>query len=155
MSDRALFELDDLLPMLPHRPPFLFVDRVLKLEPYKSILAERALRLDEPFFAGHFPNRPIMPGVLVAEALAQTSGLLLGLSEKLAASAPPPAPRLFFLATLHLKYTHPAFPGQVLALRAAADKQFAGLFRFQVEAVVGRNVIASGSLTLAQAEGEP
>ena len=82
MHDKALFTLDEILPILPHRPPFLFVDRVLALEPHKSILAERTLRPEEPQFAGHFPGRPIMPGVLVAEALAQTSGLLLGLSEK-------------------------------------------------------------------------
>jgi 3-hydroxyacyl-[acyl-carrier-protein] dehydratase len=155
MSDKALFELADLLLVLPHRPPFLFVDRVLKLEPYKSILAERTLRADEPYFAGHFPHRPIVPGVLVAEALAQTSGLLLGLSDKLAASTPPPAARVFLLAALQLKFTHPASPGQVLALRAASDTHFASLFRFNVEAAVDRNLIARGSLTLAQAEGQP
>jgi beta-hydroxyacyl-ACP dehydratase FabZ len=152
MTDQPPFELADLLQMLPHRPPFLFVDRVTKLEPQKSIVAERTLRADEPQFAGHFPGRPIMPGVLVAEALAQTSGLLIGLSERLAASAPPEQPKVFFLAVTNLKFTHPAIPGDTLVLRATNDRNFGALFRFNVEAAVGRNIIATGSLTLALIE---
>jgi 3-hydroxymyristoyl/3-hydroxydecanoyl-(acyl carrier protein) dehydratase len=153
MTHKSVFELEDILPVLPHRPPFLFVDRVTLLEPHKSIIAERALRPDEPQFAGHFPGRPIMPGVLIAEALAQTSGLLIGLSEMSAASAPPEKPKVFFLAVTNIKFTHPAVPGDVLVLRATSDRQFAALHRFNVEATAGRNLIASGSLTLALVEG--
>lgn len=149
MTEKPLFELEELLPILPHRPPFLFVDRVMKLEPHKLIVAERTLRAEEPQFAGHFPGRPIMPGVLVAEALAQTSGLLLGLSDKVTAAQPPGRPKMFFLATTNFKFTHPAEPGQVLVLRAELDKAFSGLYRFNAEATVGRNLVASGSLTLA------
>lgn len=154
MNDKPPFELNDLLPVLPHRPPFLFVDRVTKIEPGKFIVAERRLRAEEPQFTGHFPGRPIMPGVLVAEALAQTSGLLIGLSEKLTAAAPPEKPKAFFLVTTNFKFTHPAAPGDVLVLRAEADRNFSGLFRFNVEAAVGRNVIATGSLTLALVGGD-
>ena len=153
MPNKPLFALEDILPVLPHRPPFLFVDRVMKLDPYKSIVAERTLRAGEPQFGGHFPGRPIMPGVLVAEALAQTSGLLISLSEKLTASRPLDKSRTFFLGATSLKFTHPAVPGDVLVLHAASNRQFAGLFRFNVEATVGRHLIASGSLTLAQVEG--
>jgi 3-hydroxyacyl-[acyl-carrier-protein] dehydratase len=154
MNEKPLFTLEDILQVLPHRPPFLFVDQVLKLEPHKSILAERTLQPDEPQFAGHFPDRPIMPGVLVAEGLAQTSGLLLGLSDKLSATEPPPRHKMFFLATTSLKYPHPAVPGDVLLLHAVSDTRFGGLFRFNVEATVGRNLIASGFLTLALVEGQ-
>jgi 3-hydroxyacyl-[acyl-carrier-protein] dehydratase len=149
MTEKPPFELDDILTLLPHRPPFLFVDRVTKLDAGKTILAERMLRAEEPQFAGHFPGRPIMPGVLVAEALAQTSGLLIGLSEKLAALAAPERPRNFFLAATNLKFTHPAVPGDVLTLRATSDRNLGGLFRFNVEAAAGRNLVATGSLTLA------
>ncbi len=149
MTEKPLFDFDDILPILPHRPPFLFVDRVMKLEPYRLIIAERTLRPDEPQFQGHFPGHPIMPGVLVAEALAQTSGLLFGFSDKLSQASPPPHPKMFFLATTNFKYTHPAAPGDVLVLRAEADKDFGGLFRFAAEARAGRNLVASGSLTLA------
>jgi 3-hydroxymyristoyl/3-hydroxydecanoyl-(acyl carrier protein) dehydratase len=150
MNEKPLFTLEDILQVLPHRPPFLFVDQVLQLEPGQSILAERALRPEEPQFAGHFPGRPIMPGVLVAEALAQTSGLLLGLSDVLTAAQPPAGHKMFFLATTSIKFTHPTVPGDVLLLRAVLDKNFYALFRFNVEATVGRNLIASGSLTLAR-----
>jgi 3-hydroxyacyl-[acyl-carrier-protein] dehydratase len=149
MKTQPPFELEDLLLILPHRPPFLFVDRVTELEPGKRIAAERVLRPEEPQFAGHFPGHAIMPGVLVSEALAQTSGLLLGLSEKLTAAAPPDRPKMFVLASNTMKYKHPAMPGDRLVLRARADGNFAGLFRFSVEASAGRNLIAGGSLTLA------
>lgn len=152
MSEKPLFDLEALLPVLPHRPPFLFVDRVMKLEPGKSIVAERTLRPEEPQFIGHFPGQPIMPGVLIAEALAQTSGLLIGLSEMAGAAAPPARPKAFYLATTNLKFTHPAVPGEVLVLRASADRQFGGLHRFNVEATAGRNLVATGSLTLALVE---
>lgn len=155
MSDKPPFERDELLNILPHRPPFLFVDRVVKLELHRSIVAERRLRDEEPQFAGHFPQRPIMPGVLVTEALAQASGLLLGLSEKLTEAGPPAQPKLFYLAAASMKYTHPAAPGDLLVLRAETDKSFGGLFRFNVEAAVGRHVIASGSVTLALVSGAP
>ena len=154
MNEKALFELADLLPILPHREPFLFVDRVMKLEPHKSIVAERLLRAEEPHFTGHFPGRPIMPGVLIAEALAQTSGLLIGLSEMSSASAPPEKPKAFFLAVTSIKFTHPAVPGDRLVLRATADRNFGALFRFNVEATAGRNLVASGSLTLAMVDGK-
>ena len=149
-----MFTLGDILPLLPHRPPFLFVDQVLELGLYQSILAERALRPEEPYFAGHFPDRPIMPGVLVAEALAQTSGLLLGLSDKLSAAQAPSRPNMLFLAATSIKYTHPAAPGDTLRLRATLEKSFSRLFLFNVEATVGRNLIASGSLTLARIGAE-
>src|SRR5512140_1304415 len=149
MTQAPPFELPDILPILPHRPPFLFVDRVVQLEPYRVILAERALRADEPQFQGHFPGRPMMPGVLVAEALAQTSGLLLGLSDKVTNAAPPPVPRMYLLAASNFKFTHPAEPGEVLILRAEADKDFGGLYRFNAEARTDRKLVANGTLTLA------
>ena len=153
MHHKPLFTVDDLLPILPHRPPFLFVERVMALEPHKSIVAERTLRADEPQFAGHFPGQPIMPGVLVAEALAQTSGLLLGLSDRAAGAGRPSHHKMFFLAATSIKFTQPARPGDVLHLSAAADKSLSGLHRFHVEAKVGKKLIASGALTLAEVKG--
>src|SRR5512140_2495804 len=116
MNAQPPFELEALLSILPHRPPFLFVDRVTELQPGQRIVAERVLRPDEPHFAGHFPGRPILPGVLVTEALAQASGLLLGLSEKFTGTAAPERPKMFFLAGNNMKYSHPATPGDRLEL---------------------------------------
>ena len=156
MTDQFPIEQADLLELLPHRAPFLFVDRVTKLVPGKSIEAERQLRPEEPYFAGHFPGHALMPGVLVTEALAQTSGLLLGLTKKLSATEAPPGNQKFFLAVTNVKFTNPAAPGDLLVLRASGAQSFGGLFKFQVEAMVGRRVIATGSLTLtvALAQGE-
>ncbi len=155
MNTKPPFELEDLLAILPHRPPFLFVDRVRELEPGTRIVAERRLRPEEPQFAGHFPGCALMPGVLITEALAQASGLLLGLSEQAAGGAPPERSRMFVLAANNMKYKRPAVPGDRLELRAQADGSFAGLFRFNVEASAGRHLIARGSLTLALVEERP
>jgi 3-hydroxyacyl-[acyl-carrier-protein] dehydratase len=149
MTEKPLFTLEDILPVLPHRPPFLFVDEVMALDPHKLIIARRLLRPDEPQFAGHFPGQPVMPGVLIAEALAQAAGLLIGLSERTAAAAPPNKPKEYVLAVTNIKFTRPAVPGDLLALQAASDLQFAALHLFKVEAAVNGDVVASGSLALA------
>lgn len=147
------FGMEDILAILPHRPPFLFVDRVIKLVPDKTIIAERNLRPDEPHFAGHFPGTPIMPGVLVTDALAQTSGLLWGLSKKSGTEEPEVEPEIFFLAAANMKFIHPAYPGDTLRMCASPEKTFGALHSYTVEATAGRNLIAKGSLTLAMKEG--
>jgi 3-hydroxyacyl-[acyl-carrier-protein] dehydratase len=164
MNRTASFSRDDICSILPHRPPFLFVDRVIKLVPDKEIEAERDIKDDEPFFAGHFPQRHIMPGVLVIDALAQTSGLLWGLSKKatgaVLAKEPSPvgqstrrvdveAPHLFFLASSTMKFVNPSFPGETLTLLAWSQRSFGALFNYAVEAHVKRRLIAKGNLTLA------
>jgi 3-hydroxyacyl-[acyl-carrier-protein] dehydratase len=149
MEQTTLFSLSDILSILPHRPPFLFVDRVVKLIPFKTIVTERDLRSEEPFFAGHFPQKAIMPGVLVTDALAQTSGLLLGLSQLSSKEKPSPEPQIFFLASVTMKFIHPAYPGETLRMTADIGRTFGTLHTFDVEAGVGRNLIAKGSLTLA------
>lgn len=146
--------MEDILNILPHRSPFLFVDRVVKIIPDKMILCERELRPDEPQFIGHFPSKPIMPGVLVSDALAQTSGLLFGLSKHMGASGSNDTPELFFLAAVNMKFTHPARPGDTLQMISYIDKAFGTLINYKVEANAGRNCIAKGNLTLAMKGGE-
>ncbi|MBN1575591.1 MAG: hypothetical protein JW913_03510 [Chitinispirillaceae bacterium] len=146
------FDLQDILAILPHRPPFLFVDRVIRFIPDRRIIAERDLRPDEPHFAGHFPGTPIMPGVLVTDALAQTSGLLWGFSKVTRNSGTPEKPELFYLAAVSMKYTNPATPGETLHLCAETDRVFDRLHTFNVEATCGRRLIAKGTLTLAMKE---
>jgi len=147
------FSIEDILGILPHRPPFLFVDRVLKLVTDKSIVTERDLLPDEPHFAGHFPGKPIMPGVLVTDALAQTSGLLWGFTQKVKLSGDigsnSKTPEIFFLAAANMKYTYPAEPGCTLRMTSTKDVSFGAFHSFIVEATSGRNLIAKGTLTLA------
>ena len=139
--------------ILPHRPPFLFVDRVTELEPGVRIIAERDLLPEEPFFAGHFPGRPIMPGVLVSEALAQASGLLMGISmDRTDPSSEINSPPVFYLASVNLKFISPSKPGQTLRLESVLRKQYARLCMFDVAAWADGHATAKGTLTLAWGE---
>lgn len=154
MQKKTIFGLPEILQLLPHRTPFLFVDRVIEFIPDKMIAAERTIRADEPWFEGHFPQKAIMPGVLVLDALAQTSGLLLGFSAKASSVADTAQPRIFYLAASNMKYTSPAFPGEILTLRSESKEKFGKLYSYSVEAMVGRKLIAKGTLMLAAVEGK-
>jgi len=149
MTSKVLYDTETIYRHLPHRPPFLFVDCVIALVPETSIIAQRELKPDEFYFKGHFPGSPIMPGVLITDALAQTSGLLWGLSKTALQSPPSTEPELFFLAAADMKYLKPAYPGETLRLMARSIKHFGNLFNYAVEASVGRKQIAKGTLTLA------
>ena len=137
--------------ILPHRSPFLFVESVIELTPGEKILAKRTLKKDESHFAGHFPSRPIMPGVLIAEALAQTSGLLLALTAK--DRGEKPEGKIFYLAKADMKWINPAHPGDVLYLEARTDRALGPFESFKVKAYTRRKDVASGKLTLAKVEG--
>lgn len=134
--------------ILPHREPFLFVDRVTELVADERIRAELELRGTEPHFAGHFPGRPIMPGVLITEALAQTSGLLLALSA--AERGEEPGGRLFYLARADMKWTSPVAPGETLQLESRLERNLGPLSAFRVRAYTTRADVASGGVTLAR-----
>jgi 3-hydroxyacyl-[acyl-carrier-protein] dehydratase len=148
MASAVLYDIDTICKYLPHRPPFLFVDRITGLVPDRTITAERDIRPDEFFFKGHFPGNPIMPGALTTDALAQTSGLLWGLSRK-DKGVESGTPGLFFLAAADVKFVSPAYPGDTLILVSYFVKQFGKLFSYSVEACAGKKTIAKGSLALA------
>jgi 3-hydroxymyristoyl/3-hydroxydecanoyl-(acyl carrier protein) dehydratase len=143
MSNPTSYDVQMIKKILPHRTPFLFVDRVVECIGSDKIIAEKVLLPDEWYFSGHFPGRPIMPGVLVSEALAQTCGLLLGLKGG-------GRNQLFFLASLNIKFSSPARPGETLHLEADLKKKFGGLFLFDVSAYADRRRIAFGTLSLAE-----
>ena len=138
--------------ILPHRSPFLFVDRVVKLKVGSKIITEKELSLDESFFAGHFPGRPIMPGVIVSEALAQTSGILLGLTWKERGSAMNHEKPNLFLANINMKFSTPAKPGETLRLEASLKKEYGRFFFFEVAAYVENSQIPKGTLILAEGD---
>lgn len=135
--------------ILPHRAPFLFVDRVVHLIPGQRIVAELEPRGDEPHFAGHFPGRPIMPGVLVGEAMAQTAGLLVALSARVGHALTAETPRFMVLAAVNIKLLRPACPGDCISLHAHFERTIGPLFHFGASALVGRHEVATGTLVLA------
>jgi 3-hydroxyacyl-[acyl-carrier-protein] dehydratase len=141
-----LHGLERIMAVLPHRPPFLFVDEVTRVKLGVSITARRTLRPEEPHFAGHFPGHALMPGVLVTEALAQTCGLLKGLELESAAGV------FYVVAAANVKYFSPAVPGETLTLTAEKLAGHGVFLRYQVEALVGRRRIAAGELTLARTQ---
>lgn len=154
MHKKTVFGLSEIQEILPHRPPFLFVDRVIKFIPNKMIVAERKIDAQEPWFKGHFPEKAIMPGALVLDALAQTSGLLLGFSKKTSGDTNTPQSQLFYLASSNIKFLTTAYPGETLELIVEANDKFGVLYSYLVEALVGRKIIAKGMLTLAAVEGK-
>jgi 3-hydroxyacyl-[acyl-carrier-protein] dehydratase len=149
------FTLEEILAILPHRPPFLFVDRVTKMVPDELIVTERLIRPDEPFFAGHFPRKAIMPGVLVMDGLAQSCGLLWGFTKRVRGGAGGAAPEMFFLAASNMKFVSPAYPGETLEMTARAERNFGTLYTYEVEAMSKRKTIAKGTLTLAMMQAMP
>lgn len=148
LPDRSLIES-----ILPHRDPFLFVDKINSFSAPETISAEFFLAPELPFFRGHFPDRPVMPGVLTIEALAQTSGLLLGLTWREQGRETPQNGSLF-LGKVQVKFTASAQAGDILVLESRLKKSFAGLFLFEVLARVGEKTVAGGELTLARESGE-
>ena len=150
----SLFGMAHILAILPHRPPFLFVDRVVRFEAGRRIVTERDIKAEEPHFAGHFPGQPIMPGVLITDALAQTCGLLLGLSFLTAAGqGGNERPGLFLLGAANMKFPGTARPGETLRMRARTAGGTRNLHSYAVDAMVGRTVVAEGALTLALKKG--
>lgn len=151
VADSPLYDISVVEQIVPHRTPFLFVDRVTELEVEHKIVAEKTLSPDDHFFAGHFPGNPIMPGVLVSEALAQTSGLLLGLTWKeQGRSLNKERSKLLLLANVSMKFSSLAKPGDTLRLEASLKKKYGRLFLFEVAAYVESSQIATGTLTLAE-----
>ena len=149
MTDVVLFDIEKIAAILPHRHPFLFVDRIIEVIEDHRVIAEKDLSYDDYFFAGHFPGNPIMPGVLVSEALAQTSGLLLGLTLEKESKTVDHKIRNFFLANVNIKFFNPAKPEETLRLEATLKKKYGKFFLFEVAAGVVSRRIAKGSLTLA------
>ncbi len=108
-SGHAFFDINAILKIMPHRYPFLLIDRILDLEPDKRVVALKNVTINEPFFQGHFPGHPIMPGVLILEAMAQAGGILL-----LNAIPHPETKVVYFMSIDNAKFRKPVMPGDQL-----------------------------------------
>lgn len=132
-----------IMALLPHRYPMLLVDRVVELVPDQSIHAVKAVSINEPFFAGHFPGRPIMPGVLIVEALAQAAGVLAIESMGLADSGK----LVYFMAIENAKFRKPVEPGCLLDLRVDIVQAKRAVCKFTGRAMLGDALAAECSFT--------
>ncbi len=138
--------IDDILKRLPHRYPFLLVDRVLESDE-KSLTALKNVTINEPFFVGHFPRKPVMPGVLITEALAQASGLLVMTSDPDFQDHD----ALYFLAGMEkVRFKKPVQPGDQLHLVTQLERSKRGLAKFTTEARVDGAVVTSCELMIAR-----
>ena len=138
-----LFNIQDILEHLPHRYPFLLVDRVLEAEPGEFVHAYKNVTINEPYFIGHFPKHPVMPGVLILEALAQAGGILAFHSLDLKKRAN----TVFYFATIdNVRFKKPVFPGDQLHFHVAVTHKKTSLWKFHGEAKVDGELAAQADL---------
>jgi 3-hydroxyacyl-[acyl-carrier-protein] dehydratase len=145
-TDKPFMDINAVMRQLPHRYPFLLVDRVLECTKGKSIRAIKNVTVNEQFFTGHFPHRPVMPGVLIIEALAQAAGTLAFVT---AGVIPDENSRFFFVGIDKARFRRPVEPGDQLVLAATFERSFKGIWRFATVAEVAGEEVASADMMLA------
>ncbi|MDE2338625.1 MAG: 3-hydroxyacyl-ACP dehydratase FabZ [Gammaproteobacteria bacterium] len=150
MTD-AQIDIHGILKLLPHRYPFMLVDRVLEWHAGQSIRALKNVTYNEPFFPGHFPSRPVMPGVIIIEALAQTAGILTFLSSDL---VPDENSRFYFVGIDKARFRKPVEPGDQLILTATVDRCLRGIWRFSTRAQVGDSEVAHAEIMVTPEAGK-
>jgi 3-hydroxyacyl-[acyl-carrier-protein] dehydratase len=146
MSEPISFDIYEVMKYLPHRYPFLLVDRVIECLPGKSIRALKNVTYNEPFFTGHFPGRPVMPGVMIIEALAQVAGIFAFCT---AGKVPNENTRFYFAGIDKARFRRPVVPGDQLILTAKLDRNFKGIWLLSVQALVDEEEAASAQIMLA------
>ena len=140
-------DIHEILEYLPHRYPFLLIDRVVEIDPGKSIHAYKNVTINEPFFVGHFPHHPVMPGVLIMEALAQAAGIL---SFKTENKKPTESDVFYFAGIDEARFKKPVMPGDQLNLHVQLERQMRGVWKFYGEARVDGQLAASAKLMCAK-----
>jgi len=138
-----MMDIHEILKKLPHRYPILLVDRVLELETGKRIKAIKNVTINEQFFTGHFPHRPVMPGVLMLEALAQAAALL---SFATVGETPDDKTVYYFVGIDGARFKRPVEPGDQLVLDVTLDRHKAGIFKFKARALVGEELAVEAEL---------
>ena len=145
MTDAPFMDIQAILKYLPHRYPFLLVDRVLECKKGESIRAIKNVTFNEPHFTGHFPERPVMPGVLILEALAQTAGIL---TYATLARVPNENTRFYFAGIDKARFRRPVVPGDQLILTAQVERNMKGIWKLSTVAYVGEEEATSAEMML-------
>ncbi len=148
LGQKYPINIHEIMDQIPHRFPFLLVDRVLEAQPGTSIVAKKNVTINEPFFVGHFPQMPVMPGVLIIEALAQTSGILLVLTY-----GPRKVNELYFFASIDkVKFKRQVIPGDTLIFEVELIRCVRGVSKFKGKAFVDGVMAAEAELMIAKRE---
>ncbi|MEW6410716.1 MAG: 3-hydroxyacyl-ACP dehydratase FabZ [Nitrospirota bacterium] len=141
-------EIEDIQKILPHRYPFLLIDRVNEIDPNKRIVGIKNITFNESFFQGHFPGRPVMPGVLIIEAMAQIGGILVFKSYKNEGQANMDKPRhVYFMSIERAKFRKPVVPGDQLRFEVEIIQQRGNVWKFKGNAFVNENLVSEAEFT--------
>jgi len=135
-----MIDINEIIQLLPHRYPFLLVDRVLEFEPSKRVVGIKNVTSNEPFFVGHFPGKPIMPGVLIVEAMAQTGGILAF------KSFPEMKGSVLFIGIDNARFRRPVIPGDQLKMVVNVVKHKKEIWVFEGKAYVGDELVAEAKI---------
>ncbi|WP_439648310.1 3-hydroxyacyl-ACP dehydratase FabZ [Acuticoccus kalidii] len=136
-------EIRDVLKYLPHRYPFLMIDRVIDIDQDNFGIGIKNVTINEPQFQGHFPTEPVMPGVLLIEGMAQTAGVLCVLAQ-----GQDESPKLVYFMTIDkAKFRKPVVPGDVVAYHMTKERQRGNIWRFHGEAIVRDQVVAQADVS--------
>ena len=146
MGDWHQMDIERIMALLPHRFPFLLVDRVLECEPGVALTAIKNVTINEPFFPGHFPQKPVMPGVMILEALAQACGLLAFAT---AGWEPDDSHTFYFVSMDKVRFRRPVGPGDQLTLHVRSQRRIRDIWRFSTEARVGDEQATSADMMVA------
>jgi len=152
MGESERLDIGEIMRRLPHRYPFLLVDRILECVSGKHVVALKNVTINEPFFQGHFPHRPVMPGVLIIECLAQAAGIL---AFKTANVIPDVDTRFYFVAIDKARFRKPVEPGDQLMLKVSLKRSFNGIWKFHGVAEVDGKEVASAEMMVAPEAREP
>jgi 3-hydroxyacyl-[acyl-carrier-protein] dehydratase len=139
-------DIREILQHLPHRHPFLLLDRIVEIEPGKRIVALKNVTYNEPFFAGHFPHLPVMPGVLIIEAMAQAAAVL---AFRTAERKQDDKTVVYFAGIDNARFKRPVIPGDQLMLHAELTRSVRGIWKFSAHAKVGDALAAEAELMCA------
>ncbi|MDC0500696.1 3-hydroxyacyl-ACP dehydratase FabZ [Burkholderiales bacterium] len=142
-------DINEIMKVLPHRYPFLLIDRVVSFDPNETLVATKNVTINEPFFQGHFPGHPVMPGVLIIEAMAQTAALLAFKSLDI---IKPEDHVVYFVGIDQARFKKPVVPGDRLIITAEIVRNLKGIWKFAVKAEVDGKLVSEAVLMCTMRE---
>jgi 3-hydroxyacyl-[acyl-carrier-protein] dehydratase len=142
MTESAILDVEQIKKLLPHRAPMLLVEKLADIVPGESATGYKAVSINEPWFMGHFPERALMPGVLIVEAMAQTAGALVVHSLREQASS-----SVYFLTIDHARFRKPVVPGDLLRMPVKKLRQRGPVWKFEGKAFVGEDICAEAEFS--------